>query len=110
MTLAVVNEKSRHAMTPVDPCVVWEKNTHEMTLGVVHDMVCKKNTHAMTLAMVCEKSMHAMTLVVVHGKSRHTITLVDPCVVCGKNTHAMTLVDPCVVVVVLGTAVPKKVR
>ena len=45
MTLTMVNEKSRHAMTLVDPCVVYEKNTHPMTLGVVHE----KNTHAMTL-------------------------------------------------------------
>ena len=50
--LAMVNEKSRHAMTLVDPCVVNEKNTHAMTLGVVHDMVCEKNTHAMTLVVV----------------------------------------------------------
>ena len=65
-------------MTPVDPCVVNEKNTHAMTLGVVHDMVCEKNTHAMTLAVVHEKNTHAMTLV-------------DPCVVCEKNRHAITL-------------------
>ena len=45
MTLAVVHEKNRHAMTLVDPCVVCEKNTHAMTLGVVHE----KNRHAMTL-------------------------------------------------------------
>ena len=35
-------------MTPVDPCVVHEKNTHPMTLVdpyVVHE----KNRHAMTL-------------------------------------------------------------
>ena len=32
-------------MTLVDPCVVCEKNTHAMTLGVVHE----KNRHAMTL-------------------------------------------------------------
>ena len=51
MTLTVVNEKSRHAMTLVDPCVVNEKNTHAMTLGVVHDMVCEKNRHAMTLVI-----------------------------------------------------------
>ena len=62
MTLAVVHEKSRHAMTLVDPCVVYEKNAHAMTLGVVHDMVCEKNTHAMTLAVVHEKSRHAMAL------------------------------------------------
>ena len=32
-------------MTLVDPCVVHEKNTLAMTLGVVHE----KNKHAMTL-------------------------------------------------------------
>ena len=32
MTLGVVHEKNRHAMTLVDPCVVHEKNTHAMTL------------------------------------------------------------------------------
>ena len=63
MTLAVVNEKSRHAMTPVDPCVVNEKNTHAMTLDVVDDMVCGKNTHAMTLVVVNEKNTQAMTTV-----------------------------------------------
>ena len=48
MTLGVVHEKNRHAMTLVDPCVVHEKNTHPMTLVdpyVVHE----KNRHAMTL-------------------------------------------------------------
>ena len=45
MTLAMVNEKSRHAITLVDPCVVCEKNTHAITLGVVHE----KNRQAMTL-------------------------------------------------------------
>ena len=44
MTLAVVHEKNRHAMTPVDPHVVYGSNTHAMTLGVVHE----KNRHAMT--------------------------------------------------------------
>ena len=43
MTLAVVCEKNRHAMTLVDPCVVCEKNRHAMTLAVV----CEKNKHAM---------------------------------------------------------------
>ena len=62
MTLAVVHEKNTHAITPVDPCVVCEKNRHAMTLGVVHE------------------------------KNRHAMTLVDPCVVCEKNRHAMTLV------------------
>ena len=60
--------------------VVNEKNTHAMTLGVVHDMVCDNNTHAMTLA-------------VVNDKRRHAMTPVDPCVVSEENTHAMTLVD-----------------
>ena len=46
-------------MTPVDPCVVCEKNTHAMTL----DVVCEKNTHAMTIAVVNEKNIDAMTLV-----------------------------------------------
>ena len=32
MTLGVVHEKSRHAMTLVDPYVVHEKNKHAMTL------------------------------------------------------------------------------
>ena len=45
------------SMTLVDPYVVCENNTHEMTLVVVS----KKNTHAMTL--------------------------VDPCLVSEKNTH-----------------------
>ena len=53
--------KNTHAMTLVDPYVVYEKNRHAMTLAVVHE----KNTHAMTL--------------------------VDPCVVCEKNRHAITL-------------------
>ena len=51
MTLAVVHEKSRHAMTLVDPCVVHGKNTHAMTL-VDPCVVCGKNTHAMT-QVVC---------------------------------------------------------
>ena len=61
MTLTMVNEKSRHAMTLVDPCVVCEKNTHAMTLGVVYD----KRTHAMTLVdpyVVWKKNKHAITL------------------------------------------------
>ena len=61
MTLAVVHEKKRHAMTLVDPCVV------------------------------CEKSRHAMTLVVVPERNTHAITLVDRCVVSEKNRHAITL-------------------
>ena len=44
-----------------------------------------------------QKNTHAMTLAVVHEKNTHAMTLVDPCVVHEKNTHAMTLVDPCVV-------------
>ena len=67
MTLGVVHEKNKHAMTLVDPYVV------------------------------CGRNIHAMTLVVVHEKNRHAMTLVDPCVVHEKNTHAMTLVDPYVV-------------
>ena len=50
-------EKSTHAMTLVDPCVVCEKNTH------------------------------AMTPVVVSEKNTHTMTLVDPCVVSKENTY-----------------------
>ena len=42
-------------MTPVDPCVVHEKNTHPMTLVDPY---------------------------VVHEKNRHAMTLVDPYVVC----------------------------
>ena len=99
-------------MTPVDPCVVHGKNPHAMTLGVVHDMVCEKNTHAMTLVdpcvvfgknthamtldpcVVCEKNTHPMTLSMVHEKNTHAMTLG---VVHEKNRHAMTLVDPYVV-------------
>ena len=65
MTLAVVHEKIRHAMTPVDPCGVNENKTHAMTLGVVPDMVCDKNTHAMTLVdpcVVCDKTIDAIKL------------------------------------------------
>ena len=64
MTLAVFHEKSRHAMTLVDPCVVNEKNTYAMTLGLIHDMDCEKNTHAMTLVVVHEKNKQAMTVVI----------------------------------------------
>ena len=48
-------------------------------------MVCEKNTHPMTLSVVHEKNTHPMTLVdpyVVHEKNRHEVTPVDPCVVC----------------------------
>ena len=44
-------------MTLVDPCVVFEENTH------------------------------AMTLVVVSKKITHAMTLVDPCVVSKENTN-----------------------
>ena len=44
MTLVVVSKNNTHAMTLVDPCVVFEENTHAMTL-----VVCKKSTHAITL-------------------------------------------------------------
>ena len=37
MTLGVVHEKIRHAMTLVDPYVVHEKNRHAVKLGVVHE-------------------------------------------------------------------------
>ena len=50
MSLDVVHEKSRHAMTPVDPCVVYERNTHPMT-PVDPYIVCEKSTHAMTLVI-----------------------------------------------------------
>ena len=65
MTQAVVHEKNEHAMTSVDPCVVYGSNRHAMTLAVVH-----------------EKNRHAMTPGVVHEKNRHAMTLVDPYVVC----------------------------
>ena len=45
MTLGAVHEKNRHAMTSVDPCVVYGSNRHAMALVVVHE----KNRHAMTL-------------------------------------------------------------
>ena len=64
-----------------------QKNTHAMTLGVVHE----KNIHAMTLVdpyVVCEKNTQAMTLVLVQDMNTHAMTLVDPYVVCEKNTHA----------------------
>ena len=57
-------------MTLVDPYVVCEKNSHEMTSVVVS----KKSTHAMTLVVpyvVCEKNTHAMTLAVVNEKNTH---------------------------------------
>ena len=57
MTLVVVSKKNTHAMTLVDPYVVWEKNTHVVTQVVIS----KKNTYAMPL--------------------------VDPCVVSEENTH-----------------------
>ena len=57
-------------MTLLDPCVVCVRNTHAMTLGVVHE----KNTHAMTLG-------------VVHEKNTQPMTLVDPCLVSKKNIY-----------------------
>ena len=41
MTLVVVTKKNTHAMTLVDPCVVYKENTHAMTRAVVKE----KNTH-----------------------------------------------------------------
>ena len=64
-------------MTLVDPYVVCEKNTHEMTL-VVPVFFRKNNTNSITPVVVSKKNTHAMTLV-------------DPRVVCEENTHAMTL-------------------
>ena len=43
----MVYEKNTHAMTLVDPYVVCEKNTHAMTLGVVHE----KNRHEVKLGV-----------------------------------------------------------
>ena len=37
--------------------------------------------------VVCEKNTHEMTLVVVSGKNTHAMTLVDPCVDSKENTH-----------------------
>ena len=37
--------------------------------------------------VVCEKNSHEMTPVVVSKKSTHAMTLVDPCVVSEDNTH-----------------------
>ena len=56
MTLVVVTKKNTHAMTLVDPCVVFGKNTHAMTLDPC--VVCEKNTRPMTLAVVSEKSTY----------------------------------------------------
>ena len=52
MTLVVVSKKNTHAMIPVDPYVVREKNTHEMTPVVVS----KKNTHAMTQLLLVKRT------------------------------------------------------
>ena len=71
------------SMILVDPYVVCQKNTHEMTLVVVS----KKNTHAKTPVFVGEKSTHAMTPVVVSEKNIHAMTPVDPSVVSEENTH-----------------------
>ena len=49
-------------MPLVNPCVVFGKNTHAMTL-VDPYVVCEKKRHAITLAMVNKKNTHAMTLV-----------------------------------------------
>ena len=63
-------KRTHISMTLVDPYVVCEKNSHEMTLDVVNErihlsmtvvvpyVVCEKNTHAMTLAVVNEKNTH----------------------------------------------------
>ena len=50
-------KRTHISMTPVDPYVV-----------------CEKNTHAMTPVVVSENNINAMTLV-------------DPCVVSEENTH-----------------------
>ena len=42
-------KRTHISMTLVDPYVICEKNTHEMTQVVVH----KKNTHVMTLVVPC---------------------------------------------------------
>ena len=55
-------------------CGLWKEHTCNDTGGSMCG--CEKNTHAMTLAVVHEKNTHAMTLV-------------DPYVVCDKNRHAM---------------------
>ena len=75
-------KRTHISMTLVDPYVVCEKNTHEMTLVVVS----KKNTHAMTLVVVSKKKTDAMTPVVVSKKNTHAMALVDPCVVSEENT------------------------
>ena len=62
-------KRTHISITLVDPYVVFEKDTHEMTL-----VVSEKNTHAMTPVVVSEKNTHAMTPV-------------DPCVVSEENTH-----------------------
>ena len=37
--------------------------------------------------VVCEKNSHEMTPVVVSKKNTHAMTLVDPCVVSEENAH-----------------------
>ena len=49
-------------MTLVDPYVICEKNRRAMNSSG-SGVVSEKNTHAMTLVMVHEKNTHAMTLV-----------------------------------------------
>ena len=66
-------QKNTHAMTPVDPHVVYGSKRHAMTLVdpyVVH-----------------EKNRHAMTLGVVHEKNRDAMALVDPNVWFMKRTY-----------------------
>ena len=55
--------------------MVYEKNTHAMTLVVV-----LKRTHMQRhwwIHVVYEKNTHAMTLVVVYEKNTHALTLVE---------------------------------
>ena len=49
MTLVLVCQKNRHAMTLVDPYVVCEKNTHLMTLAMVNE----KNTCNDSSGSIC---------------------------------------------------------
>ena len=54
-------KRTHISMKLVEPYVVCEKNSHEMTPLVVG----KKNTHSMTMVVpyvVCEKNRHAITL------------------------------------------------
>ena len=63
MTLGVVHEKNKHAMTMVYPYVVYEKNRHPMTLCVVHE----KNKHAMTLVDPCVVCLEEQTCYATSG-------------------------------------------